>query len=170
MYNQKLTGVLNTKATLSAELHNNSTIQGNLNNAVIAYKDKELFILDSELDLPEIGKKHALYLLKSNQSFYIYNEETSKYNPATKDYEPIINQYISELNKRIDNINEDRNYIYTQRSAESIWNINHNLNKMPSVTVVDSAGSVVVGDITYIDLNNIRIKFSGAFSGKAFIN
>lgn len=166
----KIVGMLNATPQIIGILNQEEIIEGQLNNPVIVYDNKELFILDSEFDLPEKGKKDTLYLLKSTQSFYIYNEETSKYNPATKDYESIINQYISELNKRIDNINEYKNYIYVQRSAESIWNINHNLNKMPSVTVVDSAGSVVVGDITYIDLNNIRIKFSGAFSGKAFIN
>lgn len=64
----------------------------------------------------------------------------------------------------------DKNFVYVQSTSSDNWAINHNLNKMPNVTVVDSAGSVVIGDVTYIDANNINIKFNGAFSGKAYIN
>ena len=46
----------------------------------------------------------------------------------------------------------------------------HNLNKYPSITVVDSAGSCVVGEVDYKDMNTLTVTFSGAFSGKAFLN
>ena len=64
----------------------------------------------------------------------------------------------------------DRNYVYTQRSASDSWDIVHNLNKYPSITVVDSANNTVLGDITYISSNEVNIRFIGAFSGKAFLN
>jgi hypothetical protein len=38
------------------------------------------------------------------------------------------------------------------------------------VTVKDSAGSTVIGEVEYVDLNNITITFSGAFSGEAYLN
>ena len=47
---------------------------------------------------------------------------------------------------------------------------NHKLNKYPSVTVIDSANNEVEGEISYIDLNNITIKFNSSFSGKAILN
>lgn len=77
---------------------------------------------------------------------------------------------ISGLEDRLNSIVEDKNYIHYQRTSSDSWNIVHNLNKYPSVTVVDSAGSIVVGDILYNDLNTITIKFTGAFSGKAYLN
>lgn len=64
----------------------------------------------------------------------------------------------------------DKNFVFIQGVAASIWNISHNLNKYPSVSVVDSALSEVIGDIRYIDLNNITLTFSAPFSGEAFLN
>ena len=65
---------------------------------------------------------------------------------------------------------DDAHYIHDQIMSSSNWSITHNLNKYPSVVVVDSAGSMVVGDITFITPNQITISFTGAFSGKAYLN
>lgn len=64
----------------------------------------------------------------------------------------------------------DKAFEFTQASAEATWTIQHNLGKYPSVTVVDSANTVVIGEVQYVDLNNITITFSAAFSGKAYLN
>lgn len=64
----------------------------------------------------------------------------------------------------------DVNYVHTQIIASASWSITHNLNKYPSVTVVDSANSVVLGDISYDSPNAITLTFSGIFSGKAYLN
>lgn len=61
-------------------------------------------------------------------------------------------------------------YVHTQGVAGNIWTINHNLNYYPNVSIVDSAGSVVIGDITYISINSITASFSGAFSGLAYLS
>ena len=67
-------------------------------------------------------------------------------------------------------IESDKHYVYNQTSASDSWVITHNLNKYPSITIVDSANNIVIGDITYTSLNEVVIKFIGAFSGKAFLN
>lgn len=64
----------------------------------------------------------------------------------------------------------DKHYVFTQEVASNVWNITHNLNKFPSVTIVDSGGSVVEGDITYIDNNSLTVTFVGGFTGKAYLN
>ena len=64
----------------------------------------------------------------------------------------------------------DAHFVYTQSTPEAIWEITHNLGKKPSVTVVDSGDSVVVGEVEYINLNSVRLTFAGAFSGKAYFN
>lgn len=64
----------------------------------------------------------------------------------------------------------DKHYVYSQSPAAAVWNIQHNLGKYPSVTVVDSAGSVCVGDVKYTDANNLTITFKGSFKGKAYMN
>lgn len=61
-------------------------------------------------------------------------------------------------------------YTHTQSSASATWTINHNLNCFPSVTVVDSAGSVVIGDVSYTNANTLVVTFVAAFGGKAYLN
>ena len=64
----------------------------------------------------------------------------------------------------------DKHYTHNQGSASATWNVSHNLNKFPSATVVLSTGQKGYGDITYVDANNLTITFTGAESGKAYIN
>src|SRR5665213_1181258 len=64
----------------------------------------------------------------------------------------------------------DRFYAHTQSLPATTWNVAHNLGKFPSVTVVDSAGTQVMGAVVHIDANNLVINFSAGFSGKAYCN
>ena len=59
---------------------------------------------------------------------------------------------------------------YTQGVPATTWNIQHNLNNFPSITVIDNAGTVVSGQYTYIDNNNVTLTFSAGFAGKAYLN
>jgi len=68
------------------------------------------------------------------------------------------------------NTNTDKTYRHVQSVSSDTWTINHNLNKYASVTVQDSAGSIVIGEITYNNKNTITLTFSGAFSGEAHLN
>lgn len=67
-------------------------------------------------------------------------------------------------------VNPHGTYTHTQVSASATWTITHNLNCFPSVTVVDSAGTVVFGDVEYISANVVRVTFVAAFGGKAYLN
>ena len=59
---------------------------------------------------------------------------------------------------------------YTQVAPATVWNIQHNLNNFPSITVIDNAGTVVAGQYKYIDNNNVTLTFSAGFAGKAYLN
>lgn len=61
-------------------------------------------------------------------------------------------------------------YVFEQAEAASTWNVVHNLNKYPSVTVVDSAGTTIDCTITYINSNELELKFNAAFKGTAYLN
>lgn len=61
-------------------------------------------------------------------------------------------------------------YTHVQSEPASIWTVQHNLNLYPNITVVDSADTVVEGDVTYLDSNTIRVEFVGAFSGRAYVS
>lgn len=64
----------------------------------------------------------------------------------------------------------DKTYTYNQLSPSNTWNITHNLNKHPAVTIVDSSGTEVYGDVVYIDNSHLTITFNSEFSGKAYLN
>lgn len=64
----------------------------------------------------------------------------------------------------------DKSYTHTQISPATTWNITHGLNKRPSISIADSSGSLVMGEVQYLDDNNIQITFSAAFSGSAYLN
>jgi len=61
-------------------------------------------------------------------------------------------------------------FIFTQTVAATVWNVNHNLGKFPSISVVDTANTVVAGQYEYTDNNNVILKFSAGFAGKAYLN
>ena len=64
----------------------------------------------------------------------------------------------------------DKHYSHAQGSASATWEVAHNLNKFPSVTVVLSTGQKGYADVTYTDSNNLTITFTGAETGKAYMN
>lgn len=61
-------------------------------------------------------------------------------------------------------------YEHEQVVPQSVWSVGHGLGGFPNVTVVDSTGRVVIGDVEYIDDNSLQLIFSAAFSGKAYVS
>jgi len=64
----------------------------------------------------------------------------------------------------------DPTFTHIQINNQSTWVVNHNLNKYPSVTIVDSGNNVVIADIAYSSKTQLTITFTSASSGKAFLN
>ena len=64
----------------------------------------------------------------------------------------------------------DKNFVFNQAVASATWTVQHNLNKFPSCTMVLGTGQQGYGDVTFIDENNLTIRFASAESGKAYIN
>ncbi len=78
--------------------------------------------------------------------------------------------YPGFVNPDIDPNVGDKNFVYTQLVASAVWNVVHNLDKFPSVSVVDDDQNQVFGSVVYNTVNDLTITFNGAFSGKAYIN
>ena len=57
-----------------------------------------------------------------------------------------------------------------QVKLKSVWDIHHNLNKYPSVTVVDNKGKEIICEVRYISPKHIKLLFNGKFKGKAYLN
>jgi hypothetical protein len=61
-------------------------------------------------------------------------------------------------------------YVHNQATVSATWSIAHGLGWYPNVTVIDSAGTTVEGDITHTNSNLLTIHFSGAFTGVAYLS
>jgi len=66
--------------------------------------------------------------------------------------------------------NDDKTFVFVQATPSTDWSIQHNMNKFPSVAVVNNNNILMYGDTTYVDKNNLTINFSAGFSGKAYLN
>jgi hypothetical protein len=62
------------------------------------------------------------------------------------------------------------NYTHNQISSSPTWTITHNLGFFPAVSVVDSGGNHVIGDVTYVSQNVVTVSFNSSFGGKAYLS
>ena len=58
----------------------------------------------------------------------------------------------------------DKTFVQYFTALDSLL-VKHDLNKYPSVTIVDSAGDEVEGSIDYVDVNTITVNFAYPTSG-----
>ena len=62
-------------------------------------------------------------------------------------------------------------FIFTQGVAASVWDITHDMNKFPSVEVVDTGENSILGfQINYVNSNRLTLTFITPFAGKAYLN
>ena len=64
----------------------------------------------------------------------------------------------------------DKKFTHEQSSAAATWAITHNLDKQPAVSVVDSTDNVIICEVEYTSLNQVELRFSTPYSGKAYFN
>lgn len=83
-----------------------------------------------------------------------------------------INQNFAKIKMAVDEMLAPKveRYVHVQNEASSIWIVDHQMGRYPSVTVVDSAGTMVFGEVVYDNENQVTITFTAAFSGKAYLN
>src|SRR5690606_28053686 len=83
-----------------------------------------------------------------------------------------LNRVLKEILEQLINnpVSGDKNYVHDQYINSSIWTINHPLNKKVSVTVTDTAGTVVEGEVTINDGSQVVVKFNAPFKGEAILN
>lgn len=81
---------------------------------------------------------------------------------GTLDNDVVINPYT---------LKKATHYTHEQGVASDTWVIEHNLNKKPSVTVVDTADEEQIPDRKkYNNKNTVTLYFLSEFAGKAYLN
>lgn len=61
-------------------------------------------------------------------------------------------------------------YLHDQQISSNTWVVTHNMNKYPSINIVDTANDIIMGEVRYNSLNQLTITFTAAVSGKAYLN
>jgi len=97
------------------------------------------------------GRINDIYLNLANNSFW---------GPRTEAGWPSSPFYVPGATLR---------HVHTQASASSTWTINHTLGGYPSVTVVDSALTTVIGEVLYVSTSQVVVEFTAPFSGFAYL-
>jgi hypothetical protein len=94
------------------------------------------------------------YFFYTLEPYYIYGPKTEAGWPSTPFFQA------TGLTRR---------NVYNQVSPSSSWTITHDLGGYPSVSVVDSAKTQVIGEVTYLSETQIRVDFTQPFSGLAYL-
>lgn len=62
-------------------------------------------------------------------------------------------------------------YVHTQVLPSTVWDIAHNLGFRPAgIHVVDADGDTYYPDVTYLDVNNVRLNLPESTLGTAYLS
>lgn len=64
----------------------------------------------------------------------------------------------------------DKNFVHDQSIAAAVWNINHNLDKRPAITLWTDTEHVMYASIVHVNNNTAEARFNGSLTGKASCN
>jgi len=132
----------------------------------LTYLVGDQILISSQDEISSFGHYKVLsYTVDPNQSnFYTLELDYigGNGNIVVDKYYDVVNFSLSRL--------IDKTFIHNQPVPSLEWNIQHNLAKFPSVSVVNNNNVLIHGEITYVDINNLIINFSAVFSGKAYLN
>jgi hypothetical protein len=128
-----------------------------------------------------VGSETMIAQLDNLNNFGIYKVTSIERDLVETTFFNVILEYIEghgslELDKfygmslHASDDNADKTYVFVQPSPSTLWTITHNLNKFPSVSVVNINNITMYGDVTYLTENTLQIEFSAGFSGKAYMN
>lgn len=153
---------LNTQFSGITDIYINKT--NDLNVDVTPYFES---LIDSSFLKINNGTKTTEYGIYRIQSVEDYNEDilllsvdvlSSNGTITDSDVAVISHQIVEDKHHKTALMNGD------------IWQIEHNLNKYPSITVVDTANNVIYGEVNYNDFNNVTITFTSSVTGYAYFN
>jgi hypothetical protein len=89
---------------------------------------------------------------------------------STLEFTPTNEISSTTVQAAIEEVRAKSKYVHNQATASTVWNIQHNLKFFPNVTIVDSGENYVIGDVQYVDFNNLIVTFAHLFGGKAYLS
>lgn len=91
-----------------------------------------------------------------------------KVHPASMILQDDDHQFITAAEREI--LLKGSTYTHDQQTSSYTWVIEHNLGRYPAVSIVDSSGRLVVGNVQYTSNNIVTLTFKAKFAGKAYLN
>jgi len=142
----------------------NTDLSGQTVVAYLNYLVNQEILIGDQLDKESFGH----YKIES----YVVNPDNSSFYDITVSYiggngSIVVDKYYDLVNFSFE---KDKSFIFTQGAPSTVWTIQHNMDKFPSVSVVNNNNVLMYGETTYVDKNNLTINFSAGFSGKAYLN
>lgn len=149
----------------------------NISDYIVVDANNNITVIDNKIfaKKPFSGDNYIV-VTESTDSFLISLEENTlelienKQNDLSSDGTGKKYPTVDAVNNALANIDGDKNFTYEQSTPSTMWVINHNLNKKVSVTITDSAGTVVFGQVTLNDGNTVIVEFNIPFWGYAYLN
>ena len=72
--------------------------------------------------------------------------------------------------KYLDRTSNDKSVSFEQSAPATVWVVLHELDKYPSVTVIDSDGELTLCEIEYTNENTVTLRFSEPTAGTVYLN
>lgn len=115
-----------------------------------------------EATIDTIGKNYLFIYQIDNIDHYTISIGSKG---ATEDDIPSAEAVRKELDKKQNKID-----IWEQETASTMWDILHYQKCYPNIRCVDDSGNEMVGEVIYVNEDEIRVKFSNAESGRAYLS
>lgn len=77
---------------------------------------------------------------------------------------------VCEVNNTVVNNIFGTSFTWEQTAQSTVWTIRHNLGYVPNVFTEDSTGVDIVGVVTVININTIKITFNTPVAGVAYLS
>lgn len=159
LLNAKLNPVSTTEKTALA-----STLNSNDKGLIVYDKDVTIFYAWDGNAFKPIGLTDAQY----DQLTLAYNSAVTSISVTNTN--TVTTVTINNIGNSPVSTTFNYAYIHDQSTPSATWTVSHNLGKFPSVTIVDSANSEIIGEVNFVNNTTLTLSFSAPFSGKAYIN
>lgn len=164
---------LQTNRLLNARIHPVTNAERTALGSTYNSADIGVLVFDTDDKVFHVWDGNAWFPFSVSEELFIQIQEA--YDKYTKEIAITSTETVHtvKLISRDDTFIQDTiaySYIHAQPVPSSLWTVTHNLGKFPSVTIIDTANTEVEGDVEFVSNNQLIIRFSTAFSGKAFIN
>jgi hypothetical protein len=163
----------NRNKLINAKLHPLSTVERTTLASTLNSNDQGLIVYDKDVTIFYAWDGNTFKSIGLTDAQY--DNLSEAYNKSVVDIDitsTTTNRSVKLIYRDNTFISDNFNfaYIHDQSVPASSWTITHNLNKYPSVTIVDTANSEIIGEVVYNNSNTLILNFSASFSGKAFLN